>query len=552
MSGAQDWRQMRERIIGLGEESSRKSFYPELQQRLAQLEEAREELRRSSDNLRTVFNAIPDAIFVCDLEWQVLEVNDAALEMFGVTREGFHSDPPLAFTHWGGDGSAPGTSLRSAAERLAREGHVLLEWTARKPASGDIFEAEGSLRRGRWYDQEAVIVVVRDVTERKRLEAMLSQSQKLDALGQLAGGMAHDTNNMLGVILGYADLLEEKLAGDPQALSDLGQVRKAALRSSDLIRQLLAFARKQTIQPRAVDLNALVEDTQKMLRRLIGENIALVWKPATVLGKVWVDPSQIDQVLANLVVNARDSIDGSGTITLETQALDADDVFCLSHPDATPGSYVCLAVSDTGIGMAPEIRSRIFEPFFTTKDPGRGTGLGLAMVYGILRQNGGFISVYSELGLGSTFRLCFPLHRTNGHEALGDDAQEPLPGGTETLLLVEDEEDLLVLEQTILEGAGYHVIATSSPREAQRLAHRERENLALLVTDLVMPELNGWDLFQWISLLHPGIRTLFMSGYSSDVVHLEEALGPGREFLQKPFSRSALLRKVRHVLDGHA
>jgi CheY-like chemotaxis protein len=200
--------------------------------------------------------------------------------------------------------------------------------------------------------------------------------------------------------------------------------------------------------------------------------------------------------------------------------------------------------------MTPEIRARIFEPFFTTKESGRGTGLGLAMVYGILRQNGGFISVYSEPGLGSAFRLCFPLHQAAGDEAGEAELREPLPSGTETILLVEDEEDLLNLERTILSAAGYRVISTSSPREAQRLAHQEREGLALLLTDLVMPELNGWELYQWISLMNPGLRTLFMSGYSSDVVHLEEALGPGRAFLQKPFSRATLLRKVRQVLDG--
>jgi PAS domain S-box-containing protein len=549
MSGTQDWKQMRERIIGLGEESSRKSFYPELQQRLTQLEQAREELRRSSENLRTVFNAIPDAIFVCDTDWHVLEVNAAALDMFGVTRENFHDHPPFAFTHWEGL-PRPEEGLGLARERLQREGHFLLEWTARRPGDGSTFEVEGSLRCTQWHDQEAFIVVVRDVTERKRLETMLRQSQKLDALGQLAGGMAHDTNNMLGVILGYSDLLEEKLSQDPQALADLGQVRKAALRSSDLIRQLLAFARKQTIQPRVTDLNSLVEDTQKMLRRLIGENIALVWKPATVLGKVWVDPSQIDQVLANLVVNARDSIEGSGTITLETGALEVDETLFQRHPDAVLGSYVCLCVTDTGRGMTPEIRTRIFEPFFTTKEAGRGTGLGLATVYGILRQNGGFISLDSEPGVGSTFRLCFPLHRATELQVTEREAPEILPGGTETVLLVEDEEDLLTLEQAILVGAGYRVISTSSPREAQRLAHQERQALALLVTDLVMPEMNGWELHQWVSLLCPDIRSLFMSGYSSDTIALDEVMGPGRDFLQKPFTRTELLRKVRQVLDA--
>jgi PAS domain S-box-containing protein len=548
MSDPKDWRTMRERIIGLGEESSRKSFYPELQQRLAQLESAREGLRRSEENLRTLFDAMPDAIFICDPSWRVLAFNEAAPAMFGLSREEVDEHSPLAFTDWGRFGD-PATGAGKVAEQLRREGRLLLEWTTRCPKDGRTFAVEGSLRLGRWYDQEAFIVVVRDITERKHLEAMLRQSQKLDALGQLAGGMAHDTNNMLGVIVGYSDLLKELLAGNPEALACLDPMRKAALRSSDLIRQLLAFARQQTIQPRSVDLNGLVDDTQRMLRRLIGEHIALNWTPARPLWPVWVDPSQIDQVLANLVVNARDAIHGTGTITLTTEQITADEVFCHHHPDAAPGDYVILAVTDDGHGMSPDVLARIFEPFFTTKEPGRGTGLGLAMVYGILRQNGGFITVYSTPGMGTTFRLHFPRHHPSSTETTPAAPEESLPGGSEALLLVEDDADLLALQQTILERSGYRVFATSSPRQAQALAAGEAP-IDLLVTDLVMPELNGWELYQWISLHRPGLRALFMSGYPAGTVRPEELQGGGRDFLQKPFSRGELLRKVRQILDG--
>ena len=541
MNASRDWNQMRERIIGLGEESSRKSFYPELRQQLTQLEQARE-------NLRTLFNAIPDAIFITDLDGKVLEVNDAMLAMFGVTREDFRDYASDYYAPPEDGAEAHAERLKAHEDKLRKEGHLLLQWKARRPRDGSTFEVEGALQMARWYDQEVVIAVVRDITERKRLETMLNQSQKLEALGQLAGGMAHDTNNMLGVIIGYADLLEERLAGDVQALEDLAQVRKAALRSSELIRQLLAFARKQVIQPRTVDLNELVEGTQKLLRRLIGERISLVWKPTAALWSTWVDPSQIDQILANLAVNARDSIEGSGTITLETMNAAVDETYCLANPDAAPGDYVVLSVSDTGQGMSPVIQARIFEPFFTTKEAGRGTGLGLAMVYGVLRQNGGFVTVYSVPGVGTSFRLYFPRRRTAeaGPESQADMA--PLPGGRETLLLVEDEEALLDLERSVLEAAGYRVIAAANPRQAQAEVQAELQAIDLLVTDLVMPDMNGWELHRWVAGTRPGIKSLFMSGYPAGTIPSPDL--PGAEFLQKPFSRADLLRKVRKVLDA--
>ena len=495
-----------------------------------------------------MFNAIPDAIFITDLDGKVLEVNDAMLAMFGVTREDFRNYASDYYAPPEDGAEAHAERLKTHKDKLRKEGHLLLQWKARRPHDGGTFEVEGALRMARWYDQEVVIAVVRDITERKRLETMLNQSQKLEALGQLAGGMAHDTNNMLGVIIGYADLLEERLAGDVQALEDLAQVRKAALRSSELIRQLLAFARKQVIQPRTVDLNELVEGTQKLLRRLIGERISLVWKPTAALWSTWVDPSQIDQILANLAVNARDSIEGSGTITLETMNAAVDETYCLANPDAAPGDYVVLSVSDTGQGMSPVIQARIFEPFFTTKEAGRGTGLGLAMVYGVLRQNGGFVTVYSVPGVGTSFRLYFPRRRTAeaGPESQADMA--PLPGGRETLLLVEDEEALLDLERSVLEAAGYRVIAAANPRQAQAEVQAELQAIDLLVTDLVMPDMNGWELHRWVAGTRPGIKSLFMSGYPAGTIPSPDL--PGAEFLQKPFSRADLLRKVRKVLDA--
>jgi PAS domain S-box-containing protein len=549
MRDRQDWAQMRESIIGLGTESSRRTYYPELQNRISQLEEAREGLRRSEANLRTLFDSLHDAVLIHDWEGQLLEVNDAMLSMYGVTRETFRD---FNLADYSASPEASQTNKVTIAvqhARLRMEGSLVFEWRARRPLvpDGD-FDVEVSLRRATWYDQDVVVAVVRDVSERKRLEAMLQQSQKLDALGQLAGGVAHDTNNMLGVIIGYADLLLEELHEGTKVHEDLQQIRKAALRSADLNRQLLGFARKQTIQPVPADLNLLVEATQKMLRRLIGEQHTLVWKPATDLWQVCVDPSQMDQILTNLVLNARDALGASGSITLETANVTVDEAFHQVHPDADPGQFVVLRVTDTGHGMSPEIQARIFEPFFTTKQLGRGTGLGLAMVYGIARQNRGFVSVYSSRGLGTTFSFYLP--RLQG----GDPAAVPVPdpdprGGWETLLLVEDELTLLELGTRVLEGAGYQVIPVSDPMEALGKV-RDGLQSALLVTDLIMPGLNGIELFHQIHALSPAIRVLFVSGYPSGTLDFESQSGYGRAFLQKPFTRAALLHKVREILDA--
>jgi PAS domain S-box-containing protein len=395
--------------------------------------------------------------------------------------------------------------------------------------------------------QEGSVWIFEDVTERRRSEEALRRAQKLDSLGQLAGGMAHDTNNMLGVIIGYVDLL---LAEAPEGChADLQQIRKAALHSADLARQLLAFARKQAIQPAVLDLNTVVEDTRRMLGRLIGEQHTLAFRPAPGLWPVWADPSQIDQILANLVVNARDALGTAGTITLETRNTAVDAAYVQFHPEATPGDFAVLAVTDTGCGMTPEIQARIFDPFFTTKGPGRGTGLGLATVYGIVRQSRGFITVYSAPGMGTTFRIHLP--RCSADETARMHAQEPRsPGGSETLLLVEDEEALLELGRRILEEAGYKVLALPRPLEALQLSPEQLREISLLATDLVMPGLDGRELYVRLRAARPELRALFLSGYPTEALGPEFLPGAGTGFLQKPFTRSALLAKVREVLDA--
>ncbi len=550
MAGRRDWNEMRDRIIGLGEDSARKSFYPELQQRLRQLEETRERLRASEANLVAVFNSIHDGIVIHDKAGRFLEANRAAEALFGLPREALLASTVLDLTYIPAGREEVRAQLEGHWAQVAARGFHVLEWQLLRPDAEGPLDVEVTLRPAHWYGEEALVAVVRDITQRKQAEQDLRQAQKLESLGQLAGGVAHDTNNMLGVIIGYSDILLENAAiQDPVARAQLGMIRQAALHSSELTRQLLAFARKQTIQPRREDLNLLLDELQRMLRRLIGEDRSLVWKPASTLWNVWVDPSQVNQVLVNLVVNARDATRQGGVITLATCNQTVDPAYARAHPDAIPGDYVVVGVTDNGAGMPPEVLDRIFEPFFTTKEVGQGTGLGLAMVYGIVRQNGGFITVYSAPGAGTTFRLHLPRFRDPAADAGQETPAAPPRGGTETILLVEDEEALLALGRTMLEEAGYRVLAVPAPEAALVLAATEAGQVHLLATDMIMPGMGGVALYQRVRAMRPGIRALFMSGYPGGATSAQGVLDPGLPFLQKPFTREELLRKVRDVLD---
>ncbi len=384
------------------------------------------------------------------------------------------------------------------------------------------------------------------------LEAQLLHAQKMEAVGRLAGGVAHDFNNMLAVIAGHAEMALEQTVPDCPLYADLLAIQKAAQRSADLTRQLLAFARKQTIAPRVLDLNDTIAGMLKMLGRLIGEDIALLWKPANSLWPVNMDPAQIDQILANLVVNARDAIAGVGKITIETGRADFDESYCETHTGFIPGRYVLLVVSDNGCGMDKEVLAQLFDPFFTTKPQGRGTGLGLATVYGIVKQNHGFINVYSEPGQGSTFRIYLPRHAADQTGASPTPTPAPAiaPTGAETVLLVEDEAALLKLGKQLLERLGYTVLAAGSPNQALELAGAHAGVIHLLLTDVIMPEMSGRDLWQRLGALRPGLKCLFMSGYTANVIAHHGVLDDGVHFLQKPFSREALANKLREVLYG--
>ncbi len=390
----------------------------------------------------------------------------------------------------------------------------------------------------------------RDGAERDRLQQQLLQAQKMESVGRLAGGVAHDFNNMLQAILGNVELALEEPGVAGILREHLLEVQRVAHRSAELTRQLLAFARQQTVSPRPINLNDVVAGTLKMLRRLIGENIDLTWTPGLALWSTRIDPTQVDQILANLLVNARDAITGTGTIVLTTSNVSLDEAYCRTRPWASPGNYVELSVTDTGAGMTPAVLARVFEPFFTTKELGKGTGLGLATVYGIVKQNRGVIDVESTEGAGT--RITVHLPRSDAAAPIVTDDREG-PGertGDETVLVVEDESSILSVTRIVLERRGYRVFSVRTPAEALELARTIPENIDLLVTDLVMPEMNGKELADLLCRLRPGLQSLFMSGYSLNAGSTGGVLADGVPFIAKPFTSEALSAKVREALDG--
>jgi two-component system, cell cycle sensor histidine kinase and response regulator CckA len=386
--------------------------------------------------------------------------------------------------------------------------------------------------------------------EREKLREQLNQAQKMESVGRLAGGIAHDFNNMLGVILGHTEMALEETDPASPLYADLHSVHQAAERSAALTRQLLAFARKQTVAPKVIDLNETVEGMLKMLRQLIGEEIDLLWQPGKNLQPVKVDPAQIDQLLANLCVNARDAIVGVGKITIETDTKIFDEDYCTSHLGSLPGEYVLLEVSDDGCGMDKKTLSQIFEPFFTTKEQGKGTGLGLASVFGMVKQNNGFINVYSEPGQGTTFKIYLPVYAVKSDEMVEKSPSLPAEHGNETILLVEDETAILEMTTRMLERLGYTVVAATTPGEAIRLAHEYQGRIDLLMTDVVMPEMNGRELAGNLLSHYPDLKRLFMSGYTANVIAHHGVLDQGVHFIQKPFSKKDLGEKLREALEG--
>jgi len=455
------------------------------------------------------------------------------------------------------DLDVPESRIRLAERfrRIFEEGEARFE-AAHYRKDGSTFPLEVLAKAIDFDGRPAVLSIATDITERKRvqeeqekLRAQLSQAQKMESVGRLAGGVAHDFNNMLGVILGRLEMAMKHADPSHPLHAHLEEIRKAAARSADLTRQLLAFARKQTIAPKVLDLNETVTGMLKMVQRLIGENIELVWKPGRKLWPVKMDPSQIDQILANLCVNARDAIAEVGRLTIQTGNVASSQIFREAPADFPSGEYVWLKVSDTGCGMDEKTLARLYEPFFTTKEKGKGTGLGLATVYGIVRQNKGLIVADSEPGRGTTFRIYLPRHPDETKESPESEGGAPVAGGCETVLLVEDEAAILEMTALMLEGLGYTVLKAGAPGEALRLAQAHSGTVDLLLTDVVMPEMNGRDLARSLLSVHPGIKPLFMSGYTADVISHHGVLDKDVRYVQKPFSMKELAAAVREALE---
>ena len=501
---------------------------------------------------KTVFDTANFGMAIASLDGELSYVNARFAADHGYTPDELVGQP-IGWLH----SDAQPSTVDELLAQIRRDGAVGPLEVGRCRRDGTEFPMlmSGILIRDARGEPESLAASAIDLSERKQLEEQLLQAQKMESVGRLAGGVAHDFNNMLNVILGYADLMAGDLPPDSSLREGLDRIQAAARRSADLTRQLLAFARKQTIAPRVLDLDATVTSMLGMLERLIGENVALVWRPGSGTDRVRIDPAQIDQVLANLVVNARDAIDlKTGTITIATGRTEFDEGWCEVHEGYEPGRYVRLTVSDDGCGMDAVTLASVFEPFFTTKDFGEGTGLGLATVYGIVKQNEGFVQVHSEPGQGTTFDIYLPAQGSS-HEAdpkSATDAGAPVAGGRETIMVVEDEEDILGLARAMLERLGYHVLATVSPAEASRLADAHAGQIDLLLTDVVMPEMSGCDLVDRLSSSRPGLRHLYMSGHPADLFARTRSLDHGQPFLAKPFTLEELGARVRAVLDGAA
>ncbi len=516
---------------------------------------AAEELRKEKEFSQTLVQSSPIFFVAISPTGKTIMMNDTLLQALGYTRDEVVGMDYLATFVPESDREALSqvfeqlTRLKKNTLNenyiLAKDGRrLLVEWHGR-----NVFKEAGE------YDYFFGVGI--DITDRRRaaeeqekLQAQLTQAHKMESVGRLAGGVAHDFNNMLGVILGRAEIAMMKTDPAQQSYKDLQEIRKAAERSAELTRQLLAFARKQTIAPKVLDLNEVVEGMLKMIRRLIGEDIDLVWLPDAAIWTIKMDATQIDQILANLCVNARDAISGVGKVTIETGVAIFDADYCANNPGFVPGDYVLLALSDNGSGMDKDTMDKLFEPFFTTKGVGKGTGLGLATVYGIVKQNNGFINVYSEPGQGTTFRIYLPRHMGKAEQLRTDDLADTAASGNETILLAEDEPAILEMTTLMLQHLGYNVLQAGTPGEAIRLAGEHRGNIHLLMTDVVMPEMNGRDLARNILSLYPDIKRLFMSGYTANTIAHQGVLDDGVHFIQKPFSLSNLAAKLRETLDN--
>ena len=540
-------------IVGIISDLSHKKKL--LENQAEQESQFKKVLEKSEEKYRSIFENSVEGLFQSTPEGRFISVNPAFAKMLGYASP---EDLMANISDIAAQYYVNHEDRHRYKQLLQKTGIVkFYEFKARCKDGSHIWVSDSTRVI---YDQDGNIVryegQVTDITQRKQaekekreLEAQYRQAQKMESVGRLAGGVAHDYNNALTAIMGYTELaiMDSDPAGPLHA--DLNQVLKAGRRAQDITRQLLAFARKQTIAPRVLNLNDSVESILKMLRLLIGEDIDLVWLPDTGLWSIKMDPSQIDQIMANLCVNARDAIEGVGKITIETGTIVFDSAYCADHKGFIPGEFVLLVLSDNGCGMDKEILNNIFEPFFTTKDVDKGTGLGLSMVYGIVKQNNGFINVYSEPGNGRTIKIYLPRYEGKAVE-IQEESMTKIPHGHgETILLVEDDLPILKLTEKILNSLGYTVLAADTPKGAMRMASEHTGKIHLLVTDVIMPEMNGLELSKHLQALYPDLNRMFMSGYTANAIAHHGVLDEGVHFIQKPFSKKDMAKAVRKALE---
>ncbi|MBN1944831.1 MAG: PAS domain-containing protein [Bradymonadales bacterium] len=532
-----------------------KAQYLGFHQDISERKRAQELLRQSEERLRLTLEAVNDGIW----DWNLL-TGKAVFSPGYYTMLGYEPyEFPQSYAAWRSL-LHPEDLERAEAEineKIASNQGYVIEIRMLEKSGG----WRWIMSRGKVVARDSLNRPIRmvgvhtDITDRKlaelereKLQGQLVQAQKMEAVGRLAGGVAHDFNNMLGAILGYTDFALDQVDPTSPLVADLWEIRKAAERSAELTKQLLSFARKQTIVPKVLDPNQIVSQMLKMLRRVVGEDIDLVWAPGEQIGPVYMDPAQVNQIVVNLCVNARDAITDTGRITVKTESCVLDEEYCSSHTDAIPGEYVMLSVSDDGCGMDRSTVERLFEPFFTTKELGRGTGLGLSTIHGIVKQNGGHITVNSEPGRGTAINVYLPRYQ-QAETATPSASKSTVQRGLETILLVEDEPSVLALGVRILEDLGYTVLAAALPGEALHLARQHVGAIHLLITDVVMPEMNGRDLAKNLLSLFPDLRCLFLSGYPANVIVHQGIVNEGLHFLQKPFTRKELAAMLRKILD---
>jgi two-component system cell cycle sensor histidine kinase/response regulator CckA len=505
-----------------------------------------ESLRQSEERFATAFRSSPLAITIStEKEGQYVDANDAFVNMMGYRREEIVGKTAHQLRIW----VDPEDRQQMVQQVDQTEQAEPLE-TRFRTKSGDERRVRISAGRILLDGKPCILANTLDITESRLLEEQFRQAQKMEAVGRLAGGVAHDFNNLLSVIMGYSEIAQDAAPRGTAVRNHLDQIKKAAERAAALTQQLLAFSRQQVLQPKVLDLNAVVHSVSKMLLRVIGEDVALNLAPGEPLGSIKADLGQIEQVLMNLAVNARDAMPEGGKIMIETANVELDETYARQHQSVKPGSYVMLSFSDTGCGMDATTLARIFEPFFTTKEPGKGTGLGLSTVYGIVKQSGGYVWAYSESMRGTTFKIYFP--RVDG---AAEKLSAPRPElvfdrGTETILLVEDEAAVRALIAELLRGAGYTVLEANEANAAIEIAERHRNSIHLVLTDVIMPGLSGGDLIVHLRTLQPNLAILFMSGYASDLIGRAGVAEPERFLLHKPFTRKSLLTKVRAMLDN--